>query len=168
MLCDVWCGGCVRPSVKKMIISVLYGVLPASEHTSAPRSGRAAAAARSSVSRAALGRCLTSAHEWSVSCGPAVLVWTPPVNDIFSNSKNICRSWKIFAAPQSCWTVSSPRSEHTLTMEKSERFLVLGLLLILASACSAVNTGIEISVKVKEDVPNHLCARFFNNLEVKE
>ena len=52
-------------------------------------------------------------------------------------------------------------------MEKSERFLVLGLLLSLASVCSAANTGIEISVKVKEDVPNHLCARFFNNLEVK-
>ena len=44
---------------------------------------------------------------------------------------------------------------------------MLGLLLSLASVCSAANTGIEISVKVKEDVPNHLCARFFNNLEVK-
>ena len=29
------------------------------------------------------------------------------------------------------------------------------------------NIGVEINVKVNEDVPNHLCARFFKNLEVR-
>ena len=27
-------------------------------------------------------------------------------------------------------------------------------------------SGIELNVKVNEDVPNHLCKRFFHNLEV--
>ena len=27
-------------------------------------------------------------------------------------------------------------------------------------------SGIELNVKVNEDVPNHLCKRFFTNLEV--
>ena len=47
-------------------------------------------------------------------------------------------------------------------------FLQLGLLIQLTVASSQINHGVEIVVKVNEDVPNHLCTRFFNNLEVRE
>ena len=47
-------------------------------------------------------------------------------------------------------------------------FLQLGLLIHLTVASSQINDGVEIVVKVNEDVPNHLCTRFFNNLEVRE
>lgn len=48
-------------------------------------------------------------------------------------------------------------------------FVLLGLLIKLTVANSSqINHGVEIVVKVNEDVPNHLCTRFFNNLEVRE
>ena len=44
-------------------------------------------------------------------------------------------------------------------------FILLGL---TVANSSQINDGVEIVVKVNEDVPNHLCTRFFNNLEVRE
>lgn len=47
-------------------------------------------------------------------------------------------------------------------------FILLGLIQLTVANSSQINDGVEIVVKVNEDVPNHLCTRFFNNLEVRE
>ena len=50
-------------------------------------------------------------------------------------------------------------------MERLKHYLVL--VTLLQSVLSADKQELEINVKIQEDVPNHLCHRFFTNLEVR-
>ena len=50
-------------------------------------------------------------------------------------------------------------------MERLKHYIVL--VTLLHSVLSADQQGLEINVKIQEDVPNHLCHRFFTNLEVR-
>ena len=51
-------------------------------------------------------------------------------------------------------------------MAKIKHFLVI-LVTLVQNLLSEDNQGLSINVRIQENVPNHLCHRFFTNLEVR-
>ena len=51
-------------------------------------------------------------------------------------------------------------------MAKLKHFLVI-LVTLVQNLLSEDNQGLSINVRIQENVPNHLCHRFFTNLEVR-
>ena len=52
-------------------------------------------------------------------------------------------------------------------MAKLKEYLVLLALLNVSASDFIQNNGAEITIKVTQEIPKHLCWRFLNNLEVQ-
>ena len=52
-------------------------------------------------------------------------------------------------------------------MGKLKEYLVLLFFLNVSASDFIQNNGAEITIKVSQEIPKHLCWRFLNNLEVR-
>ena len=52
-------------------------------------------------------------------------------------------------------------------MAKLKEYLVFLFLINVSAGDFSKNAGAEITIKVNQEIPKHLCWRFLNNLEVK-